>query len=483
MGRLPETLVIPLAPGRTVVELVVSLSAPGFALEGLRDRHLVVCQPFKADSERVVFRLTALDPGDGPATRVVRADFWMENTCIGSVSRSVTVLPPGYLGVLPRTGPKVVDRVRVPRVMREPCDLIIGVRHEPARGSGVYAVSLRSVVPGRSYEWKEVGSIQLNGQDVGSYISELLDPEFNSYPKDPTLTDEQFEEATALWNRQFGERLKEVGRQLWLQLPEGFRSEYFELQMMDQPPSSIAVYSDDLIFPWELLVPWSEREELPPLGVGHLLGRWKPGLGLRPDPQKFLVQNFVVLSPRYSSHSLSWTEEEIADLKQIVPRLIVVQPCDKRLVNQVLHRSDVQFMHFSGHGLWSGGTADLTALLLEDGSSLAAVSFLGKPIGRCHPILYLNACTVGRAGIVLGCSGGFAANCLASGWTGIIAPYWPVNDASAKDFAIDFYRRLAAARSVGEALQELRRDHPADPTYQAYAYIGDPLARVILPSA
>ena len=139
-------------------------------------------------------------------------------------------------------------------------------------------------------------------------------------------------------------------------------------------------------------------------------------------------------------------------------------------------------MHFSGHGIWSqGGNADLTALQLEDGA-LPAVSLVGRQIGRGKPILYLNACTVGRAGQVLGRSGGFARNCIASGWTGIIAPYWPINDASARDFSAAFYGRLKAGRSIGEALQELRAERPNDPTYQAYAYIGDPMARVLFPS-
>jgi hypothetical protein len=32
---------------------------------------------------------------------------------------------------------------------------------------------------------------------------------------------------------------------------------------------------------------------------------------------------------------------------------------------------------------------------------------------------------------------------------------------------------------VGEALQELRAEHPTDPTYQSYAYFGDPFSRML----
>ena len=77
----------------------------------------------------------------------------------------------------------------------------------------------------------------------------------------------------------------------------------------------------------------------------------------------------------------------------------------------------------------------------------------------------------------MGQMGGFAAQCVEGGCSGIVAPYWAVADDSARAFAVDFYGQLKAGKAIGEALQELRKSKPKDPTYQAFAYLGDPWTR------
>lgn len=479
--RSEGLLIIPLGREQSAIELGVSVSAPGFSLKGPREKVMAVRRSRKA-IESVTFELEARNPGDRPVSREIRADFWLDNTCIGAASHTVTVIPKGYVGPVPSKAAEVVDTVRVPRVPRDKCDLIVGVQHIGGSGDDAYEISLRSDVPGRSYEFKDAGILRIEGKQLGEWVNELVDPKFAAFPADPTLNDEEYEAAVQAWNQDFISWIKDIGRKLWIQLPDRFREEYFRLQKMEHPPRSIAIYSDEMIFPWELVIPWSEDGELPPLGVGHVLGRWKPGLGLRPDLQKFWIRTFLVMNPTYEVDSLPWTSQEIEEMKKIIPTLTVVKPCDMPTVQRILNRSDIQFLHFSGHGRWAEGrNADLNAIELEDGTALAAISFVGRPIGRGNPILYLNACTVGRGALAMGRSGGFTANCLESGWTGIIAPYWPINDVSAMHFASNFYTLLKCGRSIGEALQELRAEHPYDPTYQAYAYIGDPMVRVLFP--
>jgi hypothetical protein len=481
---VPRTLVIPLGPGQSSVELGVTLAAPGFSVSP-REGSVTLHQPRNATTERVSFTLVARSPGAAPAEREIRVDFWLDNSCIGGASRPVTIIPRGYAGVIPQAKADPPPSLQIPRTQREDCDLAIRILREPREGADAYSVELRSRVPGRSYESKPAGTLSLNGKHVTAYIADLLDPYFAKYPLDPQrqMSDAEYDAAVTAWNAEFGAQLKALGRQLWLQLPEEFRREYFELMKAEQPPRAIAIYSDEMTFPWELVIPWSEDnlEDRSPLGVAHVLGRWQPSLGLRPDPQDLQVRTLVIVNPRYSKDDLAWSAEEIADLQRMIPGFSPVHPCDTATIQKLLERSDVQLLHFSGHGIWSeGGNADLTAIQLED-APLPAVSLVGRPIGRGRPILYLNACTVGRVGQVLGRSGGFARNCIASGWAGIIAPYWPINDASAREFSIAFYGRLKAGRAVGEALQELRAERPEDPTYQAYAYIGDPMARLLFP--
>ena len=59
-----------------------------------------------------------------------------------------------------------------------------------------------------------------------------------------------------------------------------------------------------------------------------------------------------------------------------------------------------------------------------------------------------------------------------------MAPYWKVYDPAASEFAVTFYRKLRSGLSVGEALNELRRERSDDPTALSYAYFGDPFARL-----
>jgi hypothetical protein len=480
----PATLVIPLDPGRSSVDLGVTIAAPGFSVTP-RERTITVHQPRNETTERASFTLVAGSPGAGPVQREIRIDFWLDNSCIGGASHMVTVLPRGFAGVVSQPPPVRQPDLRIPGTQREDCDLAIRVIREPREGADAYSVELRSRVPGRSYESKPAGTLTLNGKDVTAYIAGLLDPQFAKYPLDPEgrMPDDEYDAAVKAWNAEFGSQLKALGRQLWLQLPDEFRREYFDLLKAEQPPRAIAIYSDEMTFPWEVVIPWSEEDlnERPPLGVAHVLGRWPPSLGLRPDPQSFQVRTLVIVNPRYTKDDLAWSAEETKDLEKIIPAFSPIDPCDTATVQRLLERRDIQLVHFSGHGIWSeGGNADLTAIQLEDGL-LPAVSLVGRAIGQGRPILYLNACTVGRVGQVLGRSGGFARNCIASGWTGIIAPYWPINDASAREFSAAFYGRLKAGRAIGEALQELRAERPDDPTYQAYAYIGDPMARLLFP--
>ena len=53
-----------------------------------------------------------------------------------------------------------------------------------------------------------------------------------------------------------------------------------------------------------------------------------------------------------------------------------------------------------------------------------------------------------------------------------------MDDERAADFALGLYEKLRRERSIGEALQELRDEYPQDPTFRAFAYLGDPWTRL-----
>jgi CHAT domain-containing protein len=170
--------------------------------------------------------------------------------------------------------------------------------------------------------------------------------------------------------------------------------------------------------------------------------------------------------------------QEATNLATLITTSTPITPVNKEKVDELLRRLDVQIVHFSGHGVL-GANADLTELQLDDGS-ITAPRFAQNALGTiAQPMLFLNACSVGRGGAVLGRSGGFAGLCVAAGWSGVIAPYWPVYDPSAAVFGIKLYQKLMSGCCIGEALQELRREYDKDPTVQSYAYFGDPFARLL----
>ncbi|MFM0478756.1 CHAT domain-containing protein [Paraburkholderia strydomiana] len=298
------------------------------------------------------------------------------------------------------------------------------------------------------------------------------------------LSDDDFDAALAQWNSEFMILLADLGKQLWLHLPAEFRHEYLRLVSLDRPPRSICVYSDELAFPWEIVRPdgmvGGQYREYAPLGIGHVLARWRPGVGARRQPQTLRVSKIALLVPNMSDSDLPWANEEQAELRALMPCAHTVSPLRRKHVDELLTAADVQMVHFSGHGL-SGPNADLTALQLQEGDVISSMAFAGNRLGQeAHPMLYVNACSLGRSGHVLRRSGGFVGNCLDAGWSGVVAPYWPVYDPSAAMFSVAFYRKLIGGRAVGEALQEIRAERPDDPTAQSYAYFGDPFARVQL---
>ena len=77
------------------MQLGVSISLPGFTIVGKREQFMTVHRQREPYLERVRFDLIPRSPGPGPASKVIRADFWLNNSCVGSVSASTIIVPTG----------------------------------------------------------------------------------------------------------------------------------------------------------------------------------------------------------------------------------------------------------------------------------------------------------------------------------------------------------------------------------------------------
>lgn len=482
--NLSGALNIEFAAGEEEIPITVELSAPGFQVLNSRTAQMTVARKRDAAKERVVFTLVAKRPGDEPVVRKIIASFFRGNDCIGAATHFTNVVPADYAGSYTPAGEHSSDPVTLSSRPRENVDLVIIVRADEAHAD-CFEMAMRSAIPGEEYEQRDMGVLKLDGTEFSDFFAKTIDPQFQTFPTDPKLTDLEFDQALSAWGSDFLTRLAYLGRKLWSYLPKDFQNEYVRLMTLPAPPRSIFIFSDEMVLPWELVRPsgtiGGKFVEFPPLGAAHIMGRWKPDLGARPQPQAVPIKKMVVLTPKYGANPLYWAKQESDELRKLVGVLEQPSPVTFHAVDDLLNGTDVQLVHFNGHGDWSL-TADLSALRLENGEALPALAFTSRKLGMTsHPFLYLNACTVGRTATTVGRPGGFASTCLDGGWSGIIAPYWRVYDPNAMQFCVDLYRKLACGIAIGEALQQIRRDRPDDFTAQSYAYFGDPNARLLIP--
>ncbi len=474
-------IAVVLAAGKESVVVNVILSAPGFVVTPAEAR-MTVKRKRDPKTERVRFELTANQSGDKPVRRVIHADFFLRNSLIGSVSHATFVVPRNYAG--PESdGRSESDGFALPARPREDCEwVLIVVGDNPT-----YQVLLNSIIPNSTFVAKDMGKLQMPETDLAKYLNDILSAQFDAYPNERFMEPEDFKKAVGAWQQNFQVTVENLGMRLWQWLPQPLRDEYFKHYQAGTLPRSILIHSTEMIFPWELVIPNQvldgKQVQLKPLGVGHILGRWKPGLTMKPPQQLLKVRKFCVLNPNYPPpDTLPWAQEEVSELKKLFPDLIVpVVPADLQKVREMFAESDVQVLHFSGHGEIDPTNPDLNKILLDNSEKFVALNLAGtKLCAEAQPFVYMNACSVGNVGVAVGRAGGFASNFVENGCSGVIAPFWPINDYRSMQFAIAFYGKLKLGRAVGEALQELREENQQDPTFHAYTYFGDPWARLAL---
>ena len=98
------------------------------------------------------------------------------------------------------------------------------------------------------------------------------------------------------------------------------------------------------------------------------------------------------------------------------------------------------------------------------------------------PLVFMNACRTDAKDAAYTTIGGWANCFLGMGVGAFIGTLWEVRDASASEFATQFYAHLLAGKTIAEALKcardALRDKSPSDPTWLAYSFYGDGGAHV-----
>lgn len=288
--------------------------------------------------------------------------------------------------------------------------------------------------------------------------------------------------------------LEALGRKLYRELfPPEMRAAY---RTFRKTVTTILITSDEPWIPWELVKPYEDDAgELIDddfLCVRFQLTRWLSG-SLGPATVVGIEESSCIESGRAVKGSrLPNAELELKWLRNLAGRHPKVD--DRSLpgasypeVRQRLEEGSSDLLHFVGHGRFESGDPDQSSFYLIDGRHLRPLDLHGKIQTQTkirRPLVFLNACQVGRQSFSLTGLGGWAPRWVKGcGCGAFIAPLWPVNDRLAHIFATTFYHALEKGGTFGEATQTARlrvqEFDSSKPTWLAYAVYSHPNGRLL----
>jgi hypothetical protein len=281
--------------------------------------------------------------------------------------------------------------------------------------------------------------------------------------------------------------LEGAGMMFFDAAPQGFRELYWRMVDAGTLPRSLYLVSDERAVPWELMIP---RRRLPdgttqtmsPLGVSCTIGRWHHEEFTSPD-QRIELYDSLVLAPDYPlPHKLRHAAAERDLLLRRFQGRSVPDTFDE--LDEFYASNSASILHFVCHGR----DETLQSLLLRDGQVLSAQQVesggLGDACRAARPLVFLNACEVGRPSAALASVGGFPAAFIRCDAGGVVAPLWAVDDGVAHQVTTAFYGAIAAqpTRAFADILREVRaRAYTVDgaDSFAAYCYYGDPLTAAV----
>jgi hypothetical protein len=257
---------------------------------------------------------------------------------------------------------------------------------------------------------------------------------------------------------------------------------------------SLLLLSDEPTLPWELVWPYgADWKDEHPWCCTFRLTRWLRrdplGNGSDSPPPRLVLRALSLLAPHDSNLPSAQLEQKqllelasqhgIADLSPTTATW--------SLVMQLLEDGHYDWLHVAAHGNFYPESPDgHTALWLQDRIPLTPDSIVGPEIEghiqRKRPGFVFNACEVGRQGRGLTGLAGWATRLVCAGAGLFAGPLWEVTDDGALAFVMDFYRRVLAGATVGEAVQQARLtvQKKGDPTWLAYSVYAHPNAQVVL---
>jgi bacillolysin len=276
------------------------------------------------------------------------------------------------------------------------------------------------------------------------------------------------------------QRLASKGTTLFKMLPEALQQELWRVRDRIQ---SVQIQSEEAWIPWELCKLCGDENgktvEGPFLCEAFAVTRWPPGVPRQPE---LGLRNVAIVVPRDSGLPFASRERDFMLSLADERRAVSPVPATFLDVRRDLASGAYDGWHFTGHGGVRSPDPNRSAIYLEGKERFTPEDLSGvvSNLGLTRPIVFLNACQVGRGGLSLTGIGGWASQFLRAGAGAFIGTHWSVYDEPALTFAEEFYRRVLAGLPMGRAAREARSAIKAggDPTWLAYTVFADPYATV-----
>jgi hypothetical protein len=452
----------------------VLLTAPGFEERlALWQRTILVYAD--RPSQPAIFLLRSNLPGDKRLT----VDFYHAGRQIGSAAFSTSVQEATTPTRIAPTGAGVQIEAFAHNVP-PPADLELRVVRDVTENRLIF--TLHSANPTVGFHWTPAGEVEL----ARANPLELLEEKFSRLSLlagQPAFDAEQSARATDFFTA--------LGEELWDEvLPERFKTGLWpQIRRLRDSGliRSLLITSDEPWIPWEIVKPYtvdivSEEESAEPFWAEQFaLSRWLAGRGAA---ARTSVRAARLVAPDLD---LEFVESEKTAYEALAARgITLAAPLQSRASVQALLRDGgVELLHVAAHGAFDAANPGRARITLQDGvltpDDLSPSTTRGLRAAR--PLVFLNACSVGRLGFGLTGLGGWAEKLINTGHVGaFIGTLWEVNDELAAAFAQHFYARLFAGDALGDAFRAARlyvRDAaPANPTWLAYTLYGDPNGEV-----
>ena len=477
---------------RVVVYLVLS---PQFALVGKEDSKELVIRKQESASDKLTFKLRVENNAEGIGH--ITALFFYNGYPCGRVMRSLRI---GYPDEEDATASALSNAASAGTTRKIESSSSIALSHD---GPDMTITVIRT--------------------DAGPRYQYFVMAPKAKTPRGPVLDWDNYTDPTPQsilesYYTRFGQpyvrqqtraSLADLGRTLFPKAPRQVRSTLRELIDENNAPRTVLIFSDEPYFAWELIIPhWPDKEmsDSLPLGALSAVGRWtcNPQEVFRSPARHVPINKTAFWAPKYTEGEALKNSQSEQEFLQRAMEGRAIPPTYNGICSN-LATNDATVLHFICHGVSDPSEQGMQKILADaeeipstNGSANSDTaefhtSITAGELTLCdgvrqfcskRPLIFLNACQVGKVIQTLSGNGGFGPAFLDANAGGVVAPLWSVFDQVAESTAKRFYTDLKADPQLGFA-EEIRRIRESAykgemvdgmSTLAAYTFYGDPLA-------